>query len=126
MGAVTTELDPGRNLIIQKVTGELSLYNFIAAFKTATSHPDFTSGMNVLWDLTDASLAQVEIQDMHRMIEFIQFHIEKRGTGFKLAIVAHGKLEFGLSRMYEVYGEVLPFAKKAFYTMQEALDWLNS
>lgn len=126
MNSVTTELDPERNLIIQTVTGRLTLQDFIAAFKSALSHPDFTSGMNVLWDLTNASLADTEVNDMHQMINFIHYHISRRGTGFKLAIVAPGKLEFGLARMYEVYGEVLPFSKRAFYRMQEALEWVTS
>jgi hypothetical protein len=82
--------------------------------------------MNVIWDLTKATLAQAKIKDMHQMINFIQYHIDRRGTGFKLAIAANGKLEFGLSRMYEVYGEILPFSIKAFYDMREALNWVTS
>lgn len=126
MGSVKTELDPSCNLITQTVTGDFLLQDFIKAFKIALNHPDFTKGMNVLWDLTDASLAKAEINDMHQMIKFIDYHIENRGRDFKLAIVANSKLEFGLSRMYEAFSEMLPFSKKVFCDIKEALNWINS
>lgn len=126
MSSVKTELDQKLNLITQTVTGDLVLQDFIKAFKTALDHPDFKKGMNVLWDLTNASLAKAEISDMHNMVMFIQFHIDKRGKDFKLAIVANSKLDFGLSRMYEAFSEVLPFSKKVFYDIKKAQKWINS
>lgn len=126
MSYVHTEIDQSRNLIVQTVTGDFTLQQFIKTFKKTINHPDFKSGMNVLWDFSDASLASTETDDIHQMIQFIRFHIDKRGTNFKLAIVARGKLEFGLSRMYQAYGEILPFDKKVFYDLQQAVNWINS
>ena len=81
--------------------------------------------MNVLWDLTNASLADANVHDIHEIIKFVKYHIDKRGTNFKLAIVANSKLEFGLSRVYEAYSDPLPFAKGVFYDMQEAIKWIS-
>lgn len=125
MALVETELDPSLNLITQTVTGNLILHDFIKAFHTAMSHPDFKTGMNVLWDLTDASLVLTETMDLHQMIKFIQFNQDKRGENFKLAMVVNSKLDYGISKMYEAFGEKLPFSKKVFYDIREAKNWLT-
>lgn len=126
MSTITTEFDQQDNLITHTASGEILLPDFVQAIRDALVHPDFIKGMNVIWDLTNATLKNAEVSDIHNLIKFLDYHIEDRGKNFKVAIIANSPLEFGLSRMYEALSETLPFTKQVFKDPIDALIWIKT
>lgn len=125
MNTITTRIDKEMNLIVHVVKGELRITDVIRKITFTMSDPDFVCGMDVIWDVSDATMTHVTVKDMFILVNFMAKNILKRGSGFKLAIIANTDLEFGLAKMYTGYGKFLPFMKNVFRTFHEGLVWIQ-
>lgn len=83
--------------------------------------------LNCLWDLTQADLSDIVTGDLRDEAIQTRAFADKRKGG-KTALVAEGTLEFGISRMLEVFYDLqdMPFALEVFRTIDEAMQWLQS
>lgn len=75
-----------------------------------------------LWDLSKGS-SNFTATDLRSLAEYGQSRFLLPST---VAIVAPKDLEFGLSRIYEVYREEGLVKHRVFRTEQDARDWLSS
>lgn len=121
---VTTRIDLDAGLVIHDVTGPVSLLEVVSGFDSAAGDPRFRSGMNVLWDFSEARVTGVGTADMKLLIGAIG---ERLGVddNHKVAIAASGDFVYGLARMYEAYASRLPIRLKVFRSAADALDWLT-
>ena len=80
----------------------------------------------VLWDITIGSLADISSDDLRRIVERAAPFADRRKGGLT-AIVCSTDLDYGLSRMFQTFAELLqiPFAIEVFRNLQEAREWLN-
>jgi hypothetical protein len=97
----STEFHPDRNLIVHRIHGEFTTKLFRATLNEELNHPEFRPAMNGLWDLTHADASKVTADDIQAMVRHMRQNIQRRGSGYRVAIVAPDDLAFGLSRMYE-------------------------
>lgn len=74
-----------------------------------------------LWDFSNGS-SNITETDLHQLAEYGKSRFLLPS---KVAIVAPKNLEFGLSRMYEVYREEGLVKHRVFHTEQEARAWLT-
>ncbi len=125
MDSIDTIIDKDNNLIVHTVKGVLSLDDVRLKVESLLDDANFVKGMDVIWDINKAEMTHVEIEDILGLIKFMMENVIRRGTGFKLAIVASTDLGFGLAKMFTGYGQVLPFAKNVFRTLDEGLAWIN-
>jgi len=72
-----------------------------------------------LWDLRDG------VHFSHQQIQEIARKGRLWPAPARVAYLASDDLAFGLSRMYEVYGEREQFETMVFRNKQEALEWLR-
>ncbi len=123
---VETRIDTEKNLVIHTVIKGFGLADIEPAWRAMLADPDFKSGMNVLWDFRrGVHTDQFSNADMQKIMSMTAEHIRQRGAQYKLALLASRELYFGLSRMFEAYGDDIPIDIHAFRSLDEALDWLT-
>jgi predicted amino acid dehydrogenase len=109
--AIDTDVNTETNTITRTVLGKLN---------TA-----FIKGMNAIWDLTQADVSNISTHDIMDLIKHIQKGFDKRGTDFKVAIVAPGDLSYGVSKIFEGHGTELPVSIRVMRNRKEADVWIN-
>lgn len=124
MGRITTSSDTENGLtvftVIDKVDAEQLLRRVISFL---TEEPT----RFVLWDFRAGSLASLGSEDLKNIVEQGKQFADSRKGG-RTAIVCSTDLDFGLSRMFQVYAETshVPFEISVFRNFDEAGAWLSN
>jgi len=113
------------NTILRTVTGELVLSDLKQALTESILHPDFKTNMHAIWDLTDADISKWSKTELIEAVEFIRSSSESRGDNYKIVIVAPEDLSFGISRMFEAFGDELPISIRVLRNIEEAYQYLE-
>jgi hypothetical protein len=79
-----------------------------------------------LWDFREARGAKLKPKDIEDFTSYAKNQERKRPPG-KTAFLSHTNLGFGLSRMGEIFSEVLevPWEFRSFRSIEEAVKWLE-
>ena len=122
MGVITRSFEPENDLTIFAVSGSVD------AEQLTTQIISFLKGeptQLVLWDITEGSLAAIPAKDL-RMIVDLASPFAHRRKGGRTAIVCTTDLNFGLSRMFQSFAELMhiPFEMHVFRVFEEAKGWL--
>ena len=123
--SIESTVNQDLNTILRTVTGELVLPDLKQAFTESTLHPDFKTNMHVIWDLTNADLSKSSSTEIIGAIEFIRSSSENRGTDYKIVIVAPDDLSFGMSRMFEAFGNELPISIHVLRNINDAYQCIE-
>jgi hypothetical protein len=121
---VATQINPDRRLVMFRCSGEIVLSEIRRAYDQMISDPGFEPGINALWDLRDASIG-VRMQEIPDILGMIRARQEKRGTGYRVAILVAGSPDFGLSTLFEMRTHSMPFNVKVFRSYTQATRWLS-
>jgi hypothetical protein len=121
---VTIAIDPDADLITYTVQGDLLLDELRGALESQFDHPHFRKGMNAMWNLKEARIAVTTVE-LPELIAAIQGMSERRGTGFKVALLVRSNEDFGLSSIFEMSAYVLPFEVRVFRNTKEATEWVT-
>lgn len=109
------------NLIAFTVTGVITADEVIAtAARYYVSNPRF-----IVWDLTNASMANMTMHDIKRIAVTLKKYSEKRQNG-RTAFVSRQNVDFGLFRMYSSFAEIenVRATFSVFRTLESAHAWL--
>jgi hypothetical protein len=123
--AIDTDVNTETNTITRTVLGKLNTADIKMVTNDTLFHPDFIKGMNAIWDLTQADVSNISTHDIMDLIKHIQKGFDKRGTDFKVAIVAPGDLSYGVSKIFEGHGTELPVSIRVMRNRKEADVWIN-
>jgi len=124
---VDIQIDPetaGVGLITYTVTGELVMGELRAALVGVYDDPKFRPGMHSLWQIKEGTIG-VTATELPALISLLEDRAEKRGTGYKAAIVVRGNLDFGLSTLLQMHAYSLPFEIKVFQSLTQAKQWIG-
>jgi hypothetical protein len=110
-------------LITYTVTGELVLKELKDALEGVYDDPDFRPGMHALWQIKEGTIG-VSATELPVLIKLLEERSDKRGTGYKAAIVVRGNLDFGLSTLFQMNAYELPFEVKVFQSLTQARQWI--
>lgn len=124
MAVIETIIDHEKDLTINIVTGAFDISEIsVAAQKYLSGKP--TS--NVLWNFQNADGSGLTGQDLQSLQDGIRkaAQIAQRR---KIAIAISRSLGYGLARVASTYAELagLPVEYKIFYSLEEAMEWLDS
>ncbi|WJW75895.1 hypothetical protein QVG61_02055 [Thiohalobacter sp. IOR34] len=122
---IETLIDPATGLVTNTVSGIIGLPDIQAAWKETLQDPAFRPDMNVLWDFSLVEGIEPGSREMEKLAELTREHIARRGSGYRLALVAPRDFYFGLCRMFEAYADDLPIEVYVFRDRKDALQWLN-
>ena len=119
------QVSPDKSFGTVIIKGKFDLDAFKDFYRQMVSHPDFRTGMNVIWDTRQADISKISQDEMR----FISSHIapltKERGEG-KGALVVSDDVSFGVSRMGEMMTEkYVTVTLRVFRNMEEAEKWIN-
>jgi hypothetical protein len=120
---VETLIDPAAGLITYTVTGDLELDDIRQALESLYENPDFRPGMNALWQIKNGTIA-VTATELPDLIELLKRLADKRGTGYRVAIVVRRNIDFGLSTVFQMHAYSLPLEIKVFQSLTQAKRWV--
>lgn len=123
---ISSHIDSVSRLVTLTVHGPVDGAMIKEALQSLVEDPRFTRGADILWDFTDARGQNPSGEAIQDLVRFVESLKEKRGSGYHVALVTRGDLEYGFARMYEAYAESLPFSLRVFRDRDEASRWLVS
>lgn len=123
---MSIHVDGTAGVVTITLQGELAWHDLAAAFDQVLDHADFAPGMNTLWDLRSARMHALSAADVRRIVAHAGRRRERRGRG-RVAIVAERDIDYGMSRMFELFAaEQLPTPVMVFRDVEDAKRWFES
>ena len=108
------------------VNGRLTALDIVNVFDELINFPEFKTGMNTLWNVTDATHPDLTTDDIRVIATHVHRFAEKRGNG-KVAWVVANDVDFGIGRMFEMLTDrEIPMTYRVFRDIVEAKLWLGS
>ena len=98
---IRTIIDRTKGLIQTTASGRVTGVDLADYYKRLRAHPDFRRDLNEIFDATRVETIDLTADDVRRLSSATEQYTSL-GVPVKVAIVAPGDLEFGLSRMYEM------------------------
>ena len=123
--SIDSRVNQKSNTIIRTVTGKLTVADIKQAFADSLSHPDFKTNMHVIWDFNQADGSKLSTEQLIEVVEYIRSNSDIRGADYKIILVAPVDLSFGLSRIFEGYGNNLPESIHVVRNITEAYRWIE-
>lgn len=122
---ITFTVAPEKSFGTVTITGKFDLDTFRDFYKQMVSHPDFSSGMSVIWDVRQADISKISQDEMRTVGNNIAYLTKERGSG-KGALVVSDDISFGVSRMGEMMTEkFVTVTVRVFRNMENAVKWIN-
>lgn len=116
--------------MVRRAIGYITVDEIMATYAKTADHPYFKSGMDVIWDLSQAEVGHFSTQDLKILSQLIcsQKQQEWRGARYKVAIAAPKELDFIVSSTFCIIGEIedLPVTVRVFRTFRKAANWILS
>lgn len=122
--AILRAIDPAGNLVSMTCTGAITMTDIRDAFLEMLDDPAFRPGANMLWDFRTIEKGAATEEEIVDLVSMVKENQPRRGSGYKVALLADKDLFYGLTRMYQAYSGSLPFEVMAFRSMDEASQWL--
>jgi hypothetical protein len=122
---VTMEIRPDENLIVHEILGKFTLADFKATMNAEISHPEFRAGMDALWDFSRGDASGISQADVMRMAEIMTAASDRRGSAYRIAVIAPDDLHHGLTRMYAGHTAGIDREINIFRERGAALGWLR-
>ena len=82
------------------------------------------SGEVALWDFRESEF-DLSAEDIREMARFVQAHQRKRPPE-RICFVTETNVDFGLSRMFEVFRESADTEFRVFRVYEDALRWVSN
>jgi len=122
---VETEIFPSKKLVIHTCSGEMDAEDIIRAFDASIEHPYFRPGMNVLWDIRKATINTTP-QNIQKLVTHVAQMREKRGSGYRLAVVSEKSVLLMLAGIFKALSTPLTFHVRIHRDLDSAKRWLQN
>ncbi|HEX3037268.1 MAG TPA: hypothetical protein VHT73_19460 [Thermodesulfobacteriota bacterium] len=123
MGHITRLFEVENDLTAFTVVGEVDVEQMLSQIISfLTGEPT----QLVLWDITVGSLERISSNDVQMIVERAKPFSDRRKGG-RTAIVCLRDLEYGISRMFQNFADIMqvPFEINVFRNLEKAREWLN-
>ena len=120
----TITFDQDNNCLFFEASDTFTGADIINSTLEIVEHPNFTEGLNLLADLRPIKQLDVSAADIRRLIELYRKLHGRLGYG-QYALVTNSQVIYGMSRMYQIMAERMPFVVEVFREKEVALRWLG-
>ena len=119
---VTYGIDRAQRLVVITCSGELTAADLPETQRRLRADPDFDASFALLFDVRQASLAQIDAATLRRTAAGTPF-----GAAAPRAYLTSDEAAFGLMRMLQIYSEVKKFGGplQVFRDLDSAMAWLR-
>lgn len=116
----------GDSVVVVAVRGAVDCAEILSGYEQFLSL--YRDAPRVLWDLADASLDRLPLDELRELAGSIATRARNRRRNAKAAVVCRGGVDFGLARMIAalVSQQGSPVESDVFFDRTEALVWLAS
>jgi hypothetical protein len=114
-------LDPESSFLWLRAAGDLTDDVIVRFYDFLFHHPDWKPGLNEYVDFSQAN-GRLLTPSAIRLVAHLS---ALREVAKKSAVVATGRLSFGLMRMFMTYADESPEEIRVFENQQEAMDWVG-
>ncbi len=105
--------------------GEALVGDFDVLLTTLVNSPEWATGTDQIVDHRKLVMDNVTQTDVKILEGIVKKHSKKLGNG-RCAFIVNNELGFGFVRMYELIGgESIHSKVGVFYSIDEAVEWLN-
>jgi hypothetical protein len=120
---ISIQIDESKQLTIYTLESGVTSFEEIAT--TVKDLYEKNPTKNVLWDASEGSVAELTKDHIEKLASFSPRFSDLRKGG-KTALYSPGDVAFGLSRMFEIIGNLrkVPIEIKVFRDRDQALQWL--
>jgi hypothetical protein len=120
---IRTIIERDAGLIRTSASGRITGPDLVEYYHRLRAHPDFRGSLNEIFDATQVEAIDLTADDVRRLSSVTE-EFTRRGVPVKVAIVAPGDLEFGMSRMYEMLQVQSVNELKVFRERSAAENWI--
>lgn len=118
--------DQSPEYVYIQTAGEASIRGFDKLLTAIVESSKWKTGTKQLIDHRKLILNKITLDDMRTIENIVKRHIKRLGNG-RCAFVVNDALGFGMARMYELIGgEAMHQQIGVFYTIEEAIKWLEN
>jgi len=118
--SISIQIEPKTGLAVCTCSGILTIDDAINGAKSLWKTPGWL-GKAAVWNFLEARF-DMSSPEVEQVARFILHHQPVEGP-LKMAFVAQSDLEYGLSRMFEVYRQDHQTKFRVFRDLEEALNW---
>jgi len=116
-------IEKENGLIRTTASGRVSGAELVDYYRRLRGHPDFKRTLNEIFDASQVEAVDMTADDVRRLSAVTEEYTSV-GVPVKVAIVAPGDLEFGMSRMYEMLQVQSINTLKVFRERAPAERWI--
>lgn len=120
--AVHCEYNSDKKILECVIEEKLTIDVFRSTLNMIVNSEEYPPDTNTLWDLRNFDFSTIDAETQRQWVDLRKKHPE-RGKA-KMAIVVDSDMNFGKSRMYEMWSSELPQRMRVFRDYPEALAWL--
>lgn len=124
MATFDVQVLPHQGRVRIVVVGKAGVDLFGAAFNAVLDDPDFSPGMDTLWNLMNADVSSISIEEIQSIVDMVEINAQRRGAG-RVAIVAERDVDFGVSRIYQALASDLDTSVAVFRAVADAEAWFD-
>ena len=117
-------IDKSNDILLRKVSGEVSPGEIMASLAESISHPDYHPGMRSLIDMR-GFVSKSKYTDIRQLAGFLSEHVDAI-KGMQAAVVVSRVVDYGLTRMMQALVDSPDFSIAVFYDIDEAKKWLGA
>lgn len=122
---ITTEIDRETQLRTHRVRGVITKEELIGTLKRIYEMTDYSSSMNVIWDVRESDMSFFQTTDVHVIRDFVSRHWGGN-EGSRAALVVSREADYWLSRLYAILSEgSVKGEVRVFRDMEEAMQWVR-
>ena len=115
--------DTTRGVVIVVPRGVVGTRHVTRLIDAYLDDPAFRPGSPILWDLRQADLTRLRVEEVNALRGEILARLERRGAG-RTALVADDDLSYALGRMYEQIRSLADAPVGVFRDRDAAFAWL--
>ena len=124
MGCEIKYIDGGEGIELL-FSGKLNLDDFLEAYAEIYNDQNLYRQKYQIGEFTGVDSIELSSEDI-RILAHIDIDASKKNPNIIIATIGKSDLEFGLSRMWEIFADECLFEIKVFRNKEDAKKWIES
>ncbi len=122
---ISFHINSDERVFVSTWRGNISNEDLLECYRTLFDDKEYEPGYHEIADVTNGDLAAVTGNGLRALAGMISQKLGPNCPPFKTAIIAPRDLDYGMSRMYEVFSSESPENVRVFRSKEEAMSWIK-
>ena len=124
---VAHEIDDRAQVITMTVTAPITLKDLLEDYQKIFQDQRFVHNMNAVWDISHLNLMDIPTDKIRQLPRQMKQFMERRGSGYKAALVTNRALDFQLLRLYVTILRLIGNIRfNVFRSLDDAYAWAST